>query len=47
MKKDEMEKRSYQFDVRAEKRADGVNTIAGSRSCTHPRQTSADGSGRS
>lgn len=29
MKKDEMEKRSYQFDVRAEKRADGVNTIAG------------------
>ena len=30
MKKDEMEKRSYQFDVRTEKRADGVNTIAGS-----------------
>lgn len=30
MKKDEMEKRSYHFDVRTEKRADGVNTIAGS-----------------
>lgn len=30
MKKNEMEKRSYQFDVRTEKRADGVNTIAGS-----------------
>ena len=29
MKKDEMERRSYQFDVKAEKRADGVSTISG------------------
>ena len=29
MKKDEMERRSYQFDVKAEKREDGVNTISG------------------
>lgn len=29
MKKDEMERRSYQFDMQAEKREDGVNTISG------------------
>ena len=29
MKKDEMERRSYQFDIQAEKREDGVNTISG------------------
>ena len=29
MKKDEMERRSYQFDVKAEKRADGISTISG------------------